>query len=171
MRTEKQADLDLDRLREKLEPFDIAMLTTLDDEGHLRSRPMYTLKLDEDGALWFFTMADSPKVDELTEANRVNLSYADQDDQTYVSISGVTQIMKDREKIEDFWSPMHKAWIPEGPDDPDLALLKVNIEQAEYWDETSNRMERLVKLAKTLVSGEQYQAREKGKVETPEKRY
>jgi general stress protein 26 len=168
MRTDRQHTLDLDRLKEKLAPFDIAMLTTVDEDGHLRSRPMYTLKLDEEGALWFFTMADSPKVDELTEQNRVNLSYADQDDQTYVSISGVTQILKDREKIEDFWSPVHKAWIPEGPDDPDLALLKVNIEQAEYWDETSNRMERLVRLAKTLVSGERYQAREKGKVENPD---
>lgn len=168
MRTEKQPTLDLNRLREKLAPFDIAMLTTVDDEGHLRSRPMYTLKLDEDGALWFFTRADSTKVDELTEENRVNLSYSDRDDRTYVSISGVTQILKDRDKIEALWSPVHKAWIPEGPDDPDLALLKVNIEQAEYWDETANRMERLVKLARTLMTGEQYPEGERGKIENPD---
>lgn len=168
MKTEKQPTLDLERLKEKLAPFDIAMLTTVDEEGHMRSRPMYTVKLDEEGALWFFTKGDSPKVEEMTEENRVNLSYADQDDQTYVSVSGVTQILKDQKKIEELWSPTYKAWVPEGPDDPDLALLKVNIEQAEYWDETSNRMERMVKLAKTLVRGEQYEAGEKGKVENPD---
>jgi general stress protein 26 len=114
----------------------IAMLTTLDTrEGRLRSRPLVTLEADREGGdLWFFTAADSEKVSEIESEWRVNLSYANPAREIYVSVSGVAELVVDRDRIRRLWSPVQLVWFPKGVDDPRLALLRVRIVMAEYWD-------------------------------------
>jgi general stress protein 26 len=76
MATQTDRDAAVRKLGEMIKEIEVAMLTTVDDDGTLRSRPMVTQKTDFDGDLWFFTRADSPKVDEVRRAEAVNLSYA-----------------------------------------------------------------------------------------------
>jgi general stress protein 26 len=116
-----------------------AMLTTVEDDGSLRSRPMATQQAEFDGDLWFFTGASSAKVGEVQRDRQVNVSYADTDGQRYVSVSGTAQLVRDRAKIKELWNPIFKAWFPDGLDDPDLALLKVAVERAEFWDSPSSK--------------------------------
>ena len=47
---------------------------------------------------------------------------------------------------------MAKAWFPQGLDDPQLALLRVNIERAEYWD-SPGRAAYLLGIAKATLTG------------------
>lgn len=96
--------------------------------------------------------------------DRVNLSFANPDDNPYVSISGTAQILRDRAKIEELWKPIYKAWFPDGKDDADLAVLKVTTTQAEYWDSPNGKIVQAIGLAKALVTGERPNMGESGKV-------
>ncbi len=117
-----------------IEGIKVAMLTTIGPDGSLRSRPMATLSADFDGTLWFFTNADSPKVDEVQHEQHVNVSYDDCEDHRYVSISGRAILIQERQKLEELWTPILLAWFPLGLEDPQLALLRVEADSWEYWD-------------------------------------
>lgn len=141
------------KLNELIEEISIGMLTT-NDGGVFRSRPMDTQEIDADGTLWFLTGKDSHKDEEIAKDNRVNVSYASNSGSTYVSISGTGAISNDREKIAELWSPEHKAWFPEGKTDPNIRILKVDVEQAEYWDASSSTFVQAAGFLKALVTGE-----------------
>src|SRR5438132_409520 len=125
------AEQNVKKLADLIKGIKVAMLTTVAEDGCLRSRPMVTQDKDFDGTLWFFTQAGAPKVSEVEREERVNLSYANPDDQRYVSVSGTARLVRDRDRIREFWSPALKAWFPKGPDDPELALLRVEVDRAE----------------------------------------
>ena len=141
------------------------MMTTAEEDGTLRSRPMATQQVEFDGDLWFFTNANAPKVDEVQHNQHVNLSYAEPNDQKYVSVSGKAQLVRDRQKIEELWNPLFKAWFPQGLDDPDLALLKVSLDKAEYWDSPSSKVVRLVGFLKAVVTGKPIDAGDNEKID------
>jgi general stress protein 26 len=140
-------------LSDKIKGIRIAMLTTIDQDGALRSRPMATQEMEFDGDLWFFTYADSPKVEDVKEYEQVNISYAKPDDNLFVSVAGTAQLVRDRQKIQELWNPFVKAWFPNGQDDPNVALLKVTVSNAEYWDAPSGKMGALYTAVKNLATG------------------
>lgn len=146
----------IDKLWGLIKSMRVAMMTTLDGNGILRSRPMATLSHAgfDDGTLWFFTRSDSDKARELQEHQRVNLSYANPDDQDYVSVSGVAVTVRDRDKIRFLWRDVMTTWFPEGPDDPSIALLKVDVDQAEYWDGPSGTMVYAFGYMKAKITGQ-----------------
>ena len=153
----------IEKLSELIKDVNIAMLTTMDG-GVLRSRPMQTQEFELDGDLWFFIGKNTHKADEIERDNRVNVSYAAPSDNTYVSVSGAASIVEDKAKIEELWNPILKAWFPEGLDDPNLCLLKVSVEQAEYWDATSSTIIQIVGFVKALVTGQQADGGENKKI-------
>ncbi len=143
----------IEKLNELIKDIKIAMLTT-NDGGIFRSRPMATQEAEFDGDLWFFTSRQTHKAEEIEKDNRVNVSYSEPDDNRYVSMSGTAEIVSDREKIEEFWSPLYLAWFPKGLDDPSICLLKVTVGHAEYWDATGSTLVEAFGLLKSLVTGE-----------------
>ncbi len=146
----------IEKLGGLIKKVQFAMLTTVDDDGTLRSRPMARQGDDFDGSLWFFTRATAPKVDEVEKEHQVNVSFSDPNDQLYVSISGRANLVRDRAKAKELWNEPLKAWFPKGPEDPDLALLKVDTEKAEYWDTPSSTMVHLIGYVKATLTGEPY---------------
>jgi general stress protein 26 len=155
---------DVKKLAELIKDIRIAMLTTVDEDGSLRSRPMATQDVEFNGELWFMVGADSAKVHEVQEDQQVNVSFANPDNQQYVSVSGSAQLVRDRQKIDEFWNPMYKAWFPEGKDDPNIALLRVTVTKAEYWDSHSSPVVHLLGFAKALITGQSYDGGENEKV-------
>lgn len=153
---------ELENLWDKIKDVRVAMLTTVEEDGSLRSRPMYTQQAEFGGELWFFTADDSGKVEEIASEHQVNLSYADPKDSRYVSVSGVAELVKDRAKIDELWSPMLKAWFKGGQDDPNIVLLRVQVTEAEYWDDTSSKMTRLVGMVKSALGSESYKSDDHG---------
>ncbi len=153
----------IDKLRELIQDVETAMLTTL-DEGILRSRPMITQQTEFDGDLWFFTDVQTHKVDEIMRDNRVNVSYALPEANTYVSVSGTAEFSTDEDKMAQLWDPLLKAWFPGGLDDPNLILLKVNVERAEYWNVKSNAFEQIVGFLKAVATGERADGGENQKI-------
>lgn len=161
----------IEKLGELIADIDIAMLTTVDDDGSLRSRPMrYRQSKDGfDGKLYFFTHASSHKVLEVEKDQRVNAAFANPKNQDYVSIAGSATLSRDRGKMQELWNPVFKAWFPDGLEDPDLALLVVAAEGAEYWDVPASPIAHLYGFVKTKMSGEMQSVGEDEKVTiTPE---
>lgn len=144
----------LQKLTKELKGIRFAMMTTLETDGTLHSRPMATHEIEADGSLWFFTHADTPKVDEVEQHQQVNLGYADPDDNRFVSIAGIARVVRDKAKMQDLWSDFLKAWFPLGLNDPELALLKVEPQGAEYWDGNSTSMVRLANIARAAFTGQ-----------------
>ncbi|PZD97143.1 general stress protein [Paenibacillus sambharensis] len=118
------------KVKELIRDIDTAMLTTVSDEG-LVSRPMKTQEIEFDGDLWFLTKKDTSKFHEILHNRQVNVAYADK---SYVSIRGEAELVDSREKIKEFWSPAYEEILDTTADDPNLVLIKVQAETAEYWD-------------------------------------
>jgi len=134
-----------DLLRKMIKDIDIAMFTTVSKGGYPVSRPLSTQKVEFDGELlWFFTRGDSPKIAELRKSSRVNVAYASASRNTYVSVTGDAEVLHDQAKIDELWSDALKAFFPNGPDDPNLKLIRVRIATAEYWDGPSSAIGKLV---------------------------
>jgi len=159
-------DDDLQKIRELIKDIDFCMLTTVDENGDLHSRPMSSNgDVNDDGDIWFFTNASSHKVTEIQKLPKVNVSFADPDDQRYISVSGTAQVVRDRAKIDELWKPEFKIWFPEGKGDPEIALLRVNLEKAEYWDSPSSTIGYALSFVSSLVTGKQPEFGENKKVE------
>lgn len=132
------------------------MLTTRHGDGQLRSRPMTTQNRVLDDAqpvLWFFVSRRSEPGVDLQDDGAVNIAYASPDKDRYVSISGYARFVQDPARVRELWNTAAEAWFPAGPDDPDLGLLAVHIEHAEYWDVQDSKMVQLFKMARAAVTG------------------
>jgi general stress protein 26 len=162
----KNGHSDVEKFRELIKDIKIAMLTTVDENnGSLRSRPMGTQLEDFDGHyLWFFTYGRSPKVQDVQQDRQVNVSYADPGSNRFVSVSGRALLVRDRQTMEKYWDTIYKAWFPDGLDTPDIALLQVTVDKAEYWDAPSNKFVTLVGFLKAVVTGQQYEGGENEKI-------
>ena len=142
---------------------DDCMLVTRNKDA-LRSRPMRGLARESDNAIWFFTSKSSHKDDEIAEQPEVCLSYCDGGTKTYVSLSGRIEITDDAQLIRDLWNPGAQAYFPEGPQDPDVALLKFTPASGEYWDAPSNPVLLAIQFIKAKVTGEKLSLGENAKV-------
>ncbi len=144
-----QTSPQLTQLGNLIKPMRVAMMTVIDEESALISRPMAPLEMDSDGAIWFFTDLHSAKVRQL---NAVNLSFCNTDDASYISICGRGEVHRDREAIERLWTVAAKPWFPNGKDSANLALLKIVPGSAEYWDGPHSKMVRMFAMAASVIA-------------------
>jgi general stress protein 26 len=143
---------ELDKLHDLIEDIRIALVTTIEPDGTLHTRPLSTLERQRDEELWFFTSIDSAKVEELEQDVNVSVAYADTSKNTYVAVAGTGSVLRDRAKAKELWTPFAKPWFPDGVDDPTLALLRVRIDRAEYWT-SPGKTAYLFSVAKAMATG------------------
>ena len=137
----------MQKLSELIRDVEVAMLTTVGTDERLYSRPMAALELEPNGVLWFFTRKSSGKVDSIRENSHVNLAYGSPSDHRYVSVTGRARIVENPAKAMELWKPSLRAFFPNGLDDPDMALLEVQVEGAEYWDAPSGWLVKMLGFA------------------------
>ena len=130
-----------------------ACMLTTSDGGQLRSRPMAPLLDKESGEVRFLTRASSHKAEEISNDARVNLVFVEDGDMGYVSVVGTAKLTQDRELIRSLWSPSAQGWLPEGPDGPDVALIRVRALRAEIWDLKSLSMTSFWDMATAVPGG------------------
>lgn len=150
MKIQTQNTPDQTQLGKLIQDMSVAMLTTFDDEGLLVSKPMAPLEMDSDGAVWFFTELDSTKT---LNINTANLAFSNTSNGIYVSLSGRGEIHKNSEDIHRLWTVFARPWFPDGPDSPNLVLLKFIPAVAEYWDSPHSKTVRLFSLAASIITG------------------
>ena len=152
------------KLAELIKGIKYAMLTTTDQDGMMHSRPMATQNEEFDGTLWFFTRASAPKVEEVEREHKVNVSYSKPGGQSFVSDSGTAHLVRDQAKNQEFWTPAMKAWFPKGPEDPETALLRIDVDKAEYWDTAPGPIVIAIGYAKAALTGKPYHPGENEKI-------
>lgn len=141
------------KLTELINDAKIGMLTTLASDGAYHSRPMGLQKTEFDGDLWFFTYDSSNKVEEVQAQPQVNVAFSSSGN-AWVSLSGTAEVIHDQAKAEELWSPLLKAWFPEGLETEGLTLLKVHADSGEYWDAPNSKAIQLFGMAKAAITGE-----------------
>ena len=143
-------DASFEELRELLSRMNIGLLTTLDVEGRFHTRPMQLQRSDGDGALWFATSLDSGKIDDLRRDARCGVAFLESS--TYVSLSGRAEIVRDPQLAREMWDATWRAWFPEGPDEPDLVLLKFVPEHAEWVRPEGGKVKAVFTMLKNAVT-------------------
>lgn len=155
---------DRKKLLELIETTKFAMFTTRGDDGALRSRPMTLLDDDPAGELAFLVARDTGLVADLEADDQVNLAFAEPKDNRFVSLSGRAEIDTDEATIKRLWKPAFRAWFPEGADADAMAVLRVHVESAAYWDAPASRMVQLAGFVKALATGKRARPGEQGRV-------
>lgn len=125
--------------------------------------PMTLQQMDSKGDLWFFTSKTSDNFTDITNDNRVQIIYTDNDKQRYISIYGNATHVVDDTKVEELWSPMLNTWF-EGSEDSNLALINVNMENAFYWDTKQNKLVSFFKIVEGSITDSTPNLGEKGHV-------
>jgi general stress protein 26 len=142
----------LSKMIELVRDIRVALLTTADREGGFHTRPVQTLQADADGTLWFFTDWSSPKADELQHDVRASLGYADPAKNVYVALNGSGRLLRDVQQAKKLWSVEQRAYYPDGPEDPRLAVLRITLQRAEYWI-APGRTSHLIAAVQAAVTG------------------
>lgn len=136
-----------------IEDAQICMLTTYNLSGGLCSRPMYALELDANGNLWFFTSTTSHLISELRSNHNVQITFASGKNK-FVSASAKAYEVFDRAHMQSLWTPMMKTWFPQGLESTDLVLLRLELEDIEYWEEPTSPVTRITGFFKSMITNQ-----------------
>lgn len=101
----------------------------LTDGGH--SIPL-TAQLDRDqvDTLFFFVGKDN----RLAKGGPAMAQFVSKGHDYFACLAGTARIDNDFAMIDKLWSRYVEAWFPGGKDDPNLALLRFDIDSAELWE-------------------------------------
>jgi general stress protein 26 len=123
------------QVAELMADLDICMLTTQSLDGELRARPMSNNgEVEFDGDVWFFSAADSRKVEEIEAHSLVHLGYSDTKRYRFISMSGDAEIVRDVDKKKELWLEELERWFDDGPESEDIVLIKVRPSIVSYWN-------------------------------------
>ena len=142
------------KLAELAKDIKIAMFTTTDSEGHYVSRPMAQQLVEDDSDLWFFAERDSHVVGHVAQRPHVGITLSSAS--TWSSIDGEAEVVEDSARAKELWNTWVEAWLPQGPEDPSVVLIKVNAHSAEYWDTPGGRVASILSFVKAKATGEPY---------------
>ncbi|MEO8849000.1 MAG: pyridoxamine 5'-phosphate oxidase family protein [Casimicrobiaceae bacterium] len=126
--------------------------TTLSEDNGLRARPLTTQKVEAEKTVWFFIANDGQLAADVRANPRALLTYSNAGDSFYASMSGSAQVLVDPARARDMWSKLNEAWFPGGPDDPNLALLRVDVTHGESWEPSTNKMLQFLSIATAAMT-------------------
>ncbi|MCE3295357.1 MAG: hypothetical protein K0R65_1071 [Crocinitomicaceae bacterium] len=143
----------LEKLKAMVDKIDIGMLCTYPEDGYVHSVPMSRQEIDEEGNIRFLFSSESETFKHLQHEKKISLLYSDISNYNFLSINGVAEISKDQALIDKYWNKMMEAWFEKGQQDPHIRILKVIPSQAHYWDNKTNKLVTLFKVALSAISG------------------
>jgi general stress protein 26 len=143
----------LKKIAELVKGIRICMLNTQGEDGRISSRPMAAQDVPFYGTLWFLASIRSEKIDEIGGDRHVTLTFAEPSDSKYIALKGRATYSQDKAKIHELWSTWYKAWFPGGEDDPDIAVLRIDVSEADYWEANSSKIVMGMKYMAAAVTG------------------
>jgi general stress protein 26 len=99
------------------------------------TQPMTANFADADrqaGLLWIFTAKDHDLTKAMGQSNRAIASFASKGHDLFASLRGTLQMVNERGTIDRLWNPIVAEWY-HGKDDPKLALVRFDVEDAKIW--------------------------------------
>lgn len=148
-----QSNKAIEKLQQLVQGVSTCMLISSGKSARQNTRPMAVIDIDSQGTLWFFANKNSNKVKDIEEDHHVQLVFAHPAKSIFIDIHGRASIETDRNYIDEKWTPLVKAWFPEGKDDPSICLIKVKADEAHYWSVEGSKMGAMVKIAISAVAG------------------
>lgn len=154
----------VDKLKELTSKCKVCMLGTF-EEMRVHFRPMAHVDVDDMGNFWFFTSMDSEKTLQVNNNPNVYLTYACESDSTYLSVEGIASVSNiNRDRMKELFTPLLRAWFPDGLDDPNLALMIVHPLEIDYWTNNENKVLTYFKMLSSAVTGVRAPVGEHGKM-------
>ena len=141
----------------------IGMFTTINETGALVSRPLAVQEVKDDGDMWFFTSSTTSQVAHIRANPAVNVSFGKRTE--WVSVAGTAEVVTDRQLIHDMWNQVVEAWFPDGPDTPEVVLLHVDSDSAEYWTSPGGTAATVLQWIKSKVTNSRMSVGDSGTVE------
>lgn len=139
---------------ELMDDLHVAMFTTRQGDGTLRSVPMARQQVDAGSTLWFITARDTEHVRDVRADPKVALTFHGSG--TWVALTGTAEVVDDLDKLKELWSTFAQAWLPEGPEGENSSLIRVDVDTVEYWDSPGGRTASVLSLVKSKLTGETY---------------
>ncbi len=130
----------------------VASLITYDNK--LTSRPMYTSQKEFDDKLFFFTIFETEKVQDVIKTPEVLINYADNKGFNYVSVNGTAHLNFNKETMKKHWNFAKSAFFEQGLDTPGLCLIEVEISRMECWTSDKNILTKAYEFSKGLMKGQ-----------------
>ena len=144
----------IDKLKSLVEDIEICLFCTdLKTDDGSTCRPMSVIKVCDQGNIWFFSEKNSDKNRAILDDNNVQLFFSHPAKSSYLVVNGEAEIILDKTKIEELWTPVAKIWFKEGKDDPNISIIKVTPTTAYYWDTDGNKMINFIKMVASVVTG------------------
>ncbi len=117
---------------------DFCMMQTVGEHG-INTRPMSNNgEVQYDGDNWFFARTSSTKIAEISRDDRVQLVFADNAGPSFIAVWGKATVSSDVEMKKKFWHKSLEEWFENGPEDPEVSLIKVTAERIEAWGRVGN---------------------------------
>jgi len=107
-------------------------------DGVAGSQPMTVLNEDEQSPLWIFTSKETDLARALSPGQPASLAFSSKGHDVFASLLGRISPDNDRAVIDRLWNPFVAAWYKEGKDDPELCLLRFDVEEAKVWIDASS---------------------------------
>ena len=144
----------IDKLRSLVEDITVCLFCTdLKTDDGSTCRPMTALKVCDQGNIWFYSEKSSDKNNAIAKEKDVQLFFSHPGKNSYLVVNGEAEIILDKTKIDELWSPIAKIWFKEGKDDPNISVIKVKPSTAYYWDTEGNRMINFLKMIASVATG------------------
>lgn len=143
----------IEKLKEMVKQSPIAMFCTDLSEVPFSACPMSTQQVEDDGTMWFISNIISRHTSHIEQDGRVQLVFTNHGSSSYLTIYGTAEVHFNRAKLDEIWTPLAKAWFPEGKEDPDLTLIRVKPSEGYYWDTKSGKMVSFLKMIGSVVTG------------------
>ena len=126
-------------IADDMQGIDIAMLATKTATGEITSRPMSNNgDVTYDGSSHYFTHATSRLVDEIGQDPRVTLTFTVEPGLltgggTFIAVQGRAEIVRDKARFAEHWTPDLDLYFEDGVDTPDLVMITVRAGHIRYW--------------------------------------
>ncbi|MGP4953090.1 pyridoxamine 5'-phosphate oxidase family protein [Psychrobacter sp. T6-1] len=144
----------IDKVQDVIKDVKFAMMSTVNSKGDVHAWPMTTSETSIGGReIWFIGDKSSDVVKDIQNNPKVGLSYATQDEKNYVSVSANAELLTDRAKLEELWSPVYNAWFEQGIDDDEVQLIKVVPHGVECWISGSSTVNMFKMVSAALQEG------------------
>ncbi|UVK40835.1 pyridoxamine 5'-phosphate oxidase family protein [Mesorhizobium sp. AR10] len=111
---------------------DMTMMIGLDG-SLITPRPMTAQLEDGKRPIWFFTAKDTELVQVLTNGGKATATFTSKGHDLFATVQGKLWVDNDRAAVDRLWNRFVAAWFEGGKDDPKLALLRFDPQQAEIW--------------------------------------
>jgi general stress protein 26 len=152
----KKSDENLHIVGDIIETVRVGMLTAMGQDSAPLTKPLFAQEIDEQGQIWFFTSTSSVLLQQTRIHPEVYLTFADSNKHKYLAIVGTASEVTDQKKMEELWDPSLKTWFKEGLETPGIVLLKVQVQDAEYWDSPHSAVVRIAGFMKAMVSDQKF---------------